>query len=122
MSQERFKDLNLTPPEEGFELYRYKNAEKMRTSGWSGLYWARKNEAGDYEIRAVTKKGRGTPTLGRVLQRGLREILREGRLDSAATPSLKGGGTVGYRHSREKPFQGLLELAAVPPRRTIPAT
>lgn len=59
MSQERNEDLNLVPPEEGFELYRYKNAEKMRTSGWSGLYWARKNEAGDYEIRAVTAEGEG---------------------------------------------------------------
>jgi hypothetical protein len=27
--------------------------------GWSGLYWARKNEARDYEIRAVTRKGEG---------------------------------------------------------------
>ena len=36
MSQERYE--NLVPPEGGFELYRYKNAEKMRTSGWSG--WA----------------------------------------------------------------------------------
>jgi hypothetical protein len=36
MNQERFEDLNLVPPEEGFELYRYKNAEKMRTSGWLG--------------------------------------------------------------------------------------
>ena len=59
MSQERFEDLNLVPPEEGFELYRYKYAEKMRTSGWSGLYWARKNEAGEYEIRAVTAEGEG---------------------------------------------------------------
>jgi hypothetical protein len=40
--------LNLTPPAESFELYRHKNAERMRTRGWSGLYWARKNEAGDY--------------------------------------------------------------------------
>jgi hypothetical protein len=47
----------------GFELYRYKNAGKMRTSGWSGLYWARKNEAGDYEIRAVTAGEKGTLTL-----------------------------------------------------------
>ena len=37
MSQERYEDLNLIPPEEGFELYRYKNAEKVRTSGWAGL-------------------------------------------------------------------------------------
>jgi hypothetical protein len=51
--------LNLVPPEEGFELYHYKSAEEMSTQGWSGLYWARKNEAGDYEIRTVTKKGEG---------------------------------------------------------------
>jgi hypothetical protein len=44
---------DLTPPGEGFELYRYKDAEKMRTSGWHGYYWARQNEAGDYEIRSV---------------------------------------------------------------------
>jgi hypothetical protein len=59
MSQERYEDLNLTPPMEGFELYRYKNGERMSTRGWSGLYWARKNEKRDYEIRAVTKKGEG---------------------------------------------------------------
>ena len=59
MSQEHYKGLNLTRPEEGFELYRHKNAKEMATRGWSGLYWARKNEAGDYEIRAVTKEGEG---------------------------------------------------------------
>jgi hypothetical protein len=59
MSQERYEDLNLVPPEEDFELYRYKNAQEMTTRGWSGLYWARKNKAGDYEIRTVTKKGEG---------------------------------------------------------------
>jgi hypothetical protein len=59
MSQEHYKDLNLTPPEEGFELYRHKNADEMKTRGWSGLYWARKNESGDYEIRAVTRGGEG---------------------------------------------------------------
>jgi hypothetical protein len=31
----------------------------MTTRRWSGLYWARKNEAGDYEMRAVTKEGEG---------------------------------------------------------------
>jgi hypothetical protein len=31
MSRERFMDLNLTPPEEGFELYRYKS--KLRLNG-----------------------------------------------------------------------------------------
>jgi hypothetical protein len=59
MSQERYEDLNLTSPEEDFKLYCYKNIEQMKTQGWSGLYWARKNEAGDYEIRAVTRKGEG---------------------------------------------------------------
>jgi hypothetical protein len=59
MSQELYKDLNLTPPEEGFELYRYKNSEEMTTRGWSGLYWARKNDAGDCEIRIVSKEGEG---------------------------------------------------------------
>jgi hypothetical protein len=59
MSQERNDDLNLLPPKGGFELHRYKNAEKMRTSGCSGLYWAKNNEAGDYEIRAVTSEGEG---------------------------------------------------------------
>jgi hypothetical protein len=53
------ESLNLLPPEEGFELYRYKNVEKMRTQGWSGLYWARKNEAADYEIRTVAREGEG---------------------------------------------------------------
>jgi len=59
VGEEPNEGLNLVPPEEGFELYRYKNAEGMTTRGWSGLYWARKNEAGDYEIRTVTKEGEG---------------------------------------------------------------
>ena len=42
-----------TPPEEGFELYRHRNANAMRTSGWRGYYWARRDAAGDYEIRSV---------------------------------------------------------------------
>jgi hypothetical protein len=44
---------NLTPPEEGFELYRHKDTEKMRTKNWHGYYWARRTEQGDYEIRSV---------------------------------------------------------------------
>jgi hypothetical protein len=59
VGEEPDEGLNLVPPEEGFELYRYNNAEGMTTRGWSGLYWARKNEAGDYEIRTVTKQGEG---------------------------------------------------------------
>ena len=45
--------LNLNPPEEGYELYRHKNTERMKTKNWHGHYWARQNEAGDYEIRSV---------------------------------------------------------------------
>jgi len=45
--------LNLTPPKGGYELYRYKNAEEIKTKGWHGYYWARNNRAGGYEIRSV---------------------------------------------------------------------
>ena len=61
MSEEQCEELDLTPPKEGFELYCHKNAEERKAQGWSGLYWARKNEAGDYEIRAVTKEGYSYP-------------------------------------------------------------
>ena len=46
---------DVSPPGEGFELYRHRNAEVTRTRGWHGLYWARRNEAGDYEIRSVPR-------------------------------------------------------------------
>ena len=42
----------LTLPAESFELYRHKDAQKMRTKYWHGYYWAKRNESGDYEIRA----------------------------------------------------------------------
>lgn len=54
-------NLNLTPPAEGFELYRHKDADETRAGGWSWLYWARRNEAGDYEIRAVTGEAYSVP-------------------------------------------------------------
>ena len=44
---------DLTPPGEDFELYQHKDAEKMRTKGWNGYYWARRTEEGAYEIRTV---------------------------------------------------------------------
>ena len=40
-------------PEEGYELYRHRNAGETKTKNWHGLYWARRNEEGDYEIRSV---------------------------------------------------------------------
>jgi hypothetical protein len=63
------EDLNLTPPAEGFELYRHKDAGETRAGGWSGLYWARRNEAGDYEIRAVTGEGEAYSVPGGVFPR-----------------------------------------------------
>ena len=54
---ERHKGLNLALPAEGFELYCHKNADETRTGGWSWLYWTRRDEEGDYEIRAVTREG-----------------------------------------------------------------
>jgi hypothetical protein len=44
---------DLTPPEVGFELYRHKDVETMRTKNWLGYYWARRTAQGDYEIRSV---------------------------------------------------------------------
>ncbi|HKH10994.1 MAG TPA: hypothetical protein VKA73_07600 [Rubrobacter sp.] len=41
------------PPEEGFELYRHRNADNLQTGGWHGYYWARRTAGGDYEIRSV---------------------------------------------------------------------
>jgi hypothetical protein len=38
------------PSGEGFALWRQRNADWMGTKGWSGLYSARLNVAGDYEI------------------------------------------------------------------------
>ena len=31
--------------------------EEMGMKGWSGLYWARKKQEGDYEIRTVAREG-----------------------------------------------------------------
>jgi hypothetical protein len=47
------EDFGLTPPEEGFELYRHRKAGETRTEGWHGYYWARRTEEGTYEIRTV---------------------------------------------------------------------
>lgn len=47
------EDFGLTPPGEGFELYRHRKAGETRTEGWHGCYWARRTEGGAYEIRTV---------------------------------------------------------------------
>jgi hypothetical protein len=62
--------LNLRPPEEGFELYRHKNVQSTRTRGWSGLYWARRNEGGDYEIRSVAREGEAHSITGGIFPKG----------------------------------------------------
>ena len=64
MGKELYEGLNLMPPAEGFELYRHKDAERMTTQGWSVLYWARMNEAGDYEIRSVAREGEAHSVTG----------------------------------------------------------
>ena len=69
MGKELYEGLNLMPPAEGFELYRHKNAQEMMTQGWSGLYWARMNEAGDYEIRSVTREGEAHSVTGGIFPR-----------------------------------------------------
>jgi hypothetical protein len=59
--RDKQEGLNLNPPEEGYELCRHKNTERMKTNNWYGYYWARQNEAGDYEIRSVPA-GLGEPS------------------------------------------------------------
>ena len=43
MADDPYEGLNLKPPEEGFELWRHRNSDRMGTEGWSGLYWARRD-------------------------------------------------------------------------------
>ena len=59
MDERSKKGLNLTPPGEGFDLYRHRNADRLNTRGWSGLYWVRRITSGDYEIRSVAGEGEG---------------------------------------------------------------
>jgi hypothetical protein len=66
---ERYEGLNLMPSVEGFELYRHKNADETKTEGWSGLYWARRNDEGDYEIRTVTREGEAYSVPGGIFPR-----------------------------------------------------
>ena len=64
MSQERYEDLNLVPPEEGFELYRYKNAQEMTTQGWSGSSGRGRTRQQTTRSGLSLERGRGTLTLG----------------------------------------------------------
>ena len=87
MGKEPYEGLNLMPSEEGFDLYRHKNAEQMSTQGWSGLYWARKTEAGDYEIRSVTREGVGYSYPGGVFSKEAFERLYDKADDIQPQPS-----------------------------------
>ena len=81
MADDPYEGLNLEPPDEGFELWRHRNAEKMGTRGWSGLYWPRKTAGGDYEIRALTREGEPYSYPGGVFPREAFERIYE-RVDS----------------------------------------
>jgi hypothetical protein len=76
--------LNLTPPGEGFELWRHRNADKMGTEGWSGLYWARPTSGGDYEIRTLAREGEALSYPGGVFPKEAFERLYE-RVDPGET-------------------------------------
>ena len=68
------QELTLVPPEGGYELYRHKDAESLKTKNWHGYYWARPNKAGDYEIRSVpTSEGEPSAPGGVFLKEGFEE-------------------------------------------------
>ena len=77
MADNPYEGLNLAAPEGGFELWRHKNADKMITKGWSGLYWARKTAGGDYEIRTLTREGEAFSYPGGVFPKEAFERLYE---------------------------------------------
>ena len=77
MADDPYEGLNLERPEGGFELWRHKNADKMGTKGWSGLYWARKTADGDYEIRTLTREGEAFSYPGGVFPKEAFERLYE---------------------------------------------
>jgi len=72
-----YEGLNLAPPDEGFELWRHKNADRMVTKGWSGLYWAKPTQDGDYEIRTLTREGEAYSYPGGVFPRAAFERFYE---------------------------------------------
>jgi hypothetical protein len=83
---DRFERPNLSPPEEGFGLWRHKNADQMDVEGCPNLYRPRAETT-----RSVTWWGRGRGLLlpERYLPEGaVREALRESR----------GLGLLGGRH------------------------
>lgn len=84
MADDPYEGLNLESPEESYELWRHRNAEKMGTKGWSGLYWARKTASGDYEIRTPTREGEAFSYPGGLFPKAAFERLYE-RMDPEDT-------------------------------------
>ena len=77
MADKPYEGLNLKPPDRGFELWRHRNAGRIGTEGWSGLYWARRAEGGYYEIRTVMREGEAYSYPGGVFPRAAFERLYE---------------------------------------------
>ena len=77
MTDNAYEGLNFTPPGEGFELWRHKNSDRLGTKGWSGLYWARRDESGGYEIRTLTREGEAYSYPGGVFPRAAFERIYE---------------------------------------------
>jgi hypothetical protein len=77
VADDPYEGLILEPPEGGYELWRHRNADKMGTEGWSGLYWARKIHDGDYEIRTLTREGEAYSYPGGVFPKEAFERLYE---------------------------------------------
>ncbi len=85
---------DLSPPGEGFELYRYKNADEMKTKNWHGYYWARRTEEGDYEIRSVRASlGEHSVPEGVMPKEGFEEHYE--KVDPSRSPNVGRGGTDG---------------------------
>jgi hypothetical protein len=81
--------LELLPPEGGFELYRYKNADEMKTKNWHGYYWARRTEEGDYEIRSVPSMlGEHSMPEGIMPKEGFEELYEKGQPRSSPQATL----------------------------------
>ena len=84
MADNPYEGLNLEPPEGAYELWRHKNAEKMGTRDWSGLYWARPTSGGAYEIRILSREGEAYSYPGGVFPGAAFERLYE-RVDPSDT-------------------------------------
>ena len=69
---------DVSPPGEGYGLYRHRNAGALRPKGWHGLYWARRNEAGNYELRSVPSSLGEYPAPGGIMPKEGFEKLYEG--------------------------------------------